>query len=129
MVFVYGIKDCSTHRTKKTRILACHGLEILYQGTLYLCILVVLTIVCVFLVCVYCTAPWDAYEACSSSHCHQLVLSCPDCRLRGLTTCCTTCQQNNNEQHPLEQCDCTQKRGRPISRTQTDLHTAGSSST
>jgi len=44
--------------------------------------------------CIFCSEAWDKYEPCSSSHCHQLVLSCTACRNQGNTTCCHMCKQN-----------------------------------
>lgn len=69
--------------------------------------------------CRYCGSLWDQYQLCSTHSCCQLVLSCPSCRLGGLTSCCPTCQSKGREQgldpsstpHPKEECECTD--GRP----------------
>ena len=62
--------------------------------------------------CVYCHAPWDTYRKCSSSHCHQLLLSCDACCSEGKTACCTLCQENVDSGVTKEQCQCTQRRER-----------------
>ncbi|CAL9706639.1 unnamed protein product [Knipowitschia caucasica] len=63
--------------------------------------------------CRYCGGPWDQYELCSSTHCRQLVLSCTNCRGKGHTACCPSCQSGDPKplQH-REQCECTAARPR-----------------
>lgn len=68
--------------------------------------------------CRYCGAPWDHYKLCSSAFCCQLVLSCPGCRVQGLTACCPTCQTKGrghsspSELQHKEECECTAERPR-----------------
>ena len=67
--------------------------------------------------CFYCSSSWDSYQPCTSAHCHQLVLSCPQCRQRRLTACCSRCQQNSDTGSVREECDCTLQRPRiPVER-------------
>ncbi|XP_072019894.1 thiosulfate sulfurtransferase/rhodanese-like domain-containing protein 2 [Amphiura filiformis] len=67
--------------------------------------------------CFYCSQPWDKYQPCSSPHCHQLVLSCPQCRGQGSTACCHSCKEIAERvevegQRPKEECECTRERVR-----------------
>ena len=64
--------------------------------------------------CFYCTTPWDDYKLCSSNHCFQLVLICTKCRTdAGRTSCCVTCQVNQDQGKSREmQCECTKRRER-----------------
>ncbi|XP_043575164.1 thiosulfate sulfurtransferase/rhodanese-like domain-containing protein 2 isoform X2 [Chiloscyllium plagiosum] len=69
--------------------------------------------------CSYCGVPWDEYRLCSTSYCCQLVLSCVQCRKKGLLACCTVCQEKESsttETHSgrprKEECECTEKRVR-----------------
>ncbi|XP_076861884.1 thiosulfate sulfurtransferase/rhodanese-like domain-containing protein 2 [Brachyhypopomus gauderio] len=65
--------------------------------------------------CRYCGAPWDQYQLCSTDFCSQLVLSCPCCRQKGLTACCSVCQakaQMSSGHVHREECECTHSRPR-----------------
>uniref|UniRef100_H3B2U7 Thiosulfate sulfurtransferase/rhodanese-like domain-containing protein 2 n=1 Tax=Latimeria chalumnae TaxID=7897 RepID=H3B2U7_LATCH len=68
--------------------------------------------------CRYCGALWDQYKLCSTPHCCQLVLTCFQCREKGLTACCPACQEKGKFASPLskgpmkEECECTEKRTR-----------------
>ncbi|NWX39725.1 TSTD2 protein, partial [Steatornis caripensis] len=74
--------------------------------------------------CRYCGTLWDQYKLCSSQHCRQLVLTCPSCRNKGLTACCSVCQEKElkvtsraSGQTLKEECECTRRRPRiPIER-------------
>ncbi|XP_062984565.1 thiosulfate sulfurtransferase/rhodanese-like domain-containing protein 2 [Elgaria multicarinata webbii] len=64
--------------------------------------------------CRYCGTLWDQYRLCSTQPCCQLVLTCPECQLRGLTACCPLCQEKglalaSNPSGPAfkEECECT----------------------
>ncbi|XP_070543398.1 thiosulfate sulfurtransferase/rhodanese-like domain-containing protein 2 [Ptychodera flava] len=79
--------------------------------------------------CTYCRAAWDSYRPCTSKHCHQLVLSCRECRQRGRTACCEECQRiaddlskdiesRKEEIHVREECSCTRLRDRiPVEKS------------
>eukprot|EP00079_Xenopus_tropicalis_P024866 XP_012817923.1 PREDICTED: thiosulfate sulfurtransferase/rhodanese-like domain-containing protein 2 isoform X1 [Xenopus tropicalis] len=67
--------------------------------------------------CCYCGIAWDEYKLCSTTRCCQLVLTCAECRRKGLTACCPTCQlkevnmsPESSQQHFKEECECTDKR-------------------
>ncbi|XP_071941859.1 thiosulfate sulfurtransferase/rhodanese-like domain-containing protein 2 [Antedon mediterranea] len=66
--------------------------------------------------CSYCSKPFDKYQPCSSKHCHQLVLSCDQCRVCGKTACCEMCQEKATRRQEgtkvVEECSCTKKRRR-----------------
>lgn len=65
--------------------------------------------------CRYCEAQWDKYQLCSTDFCCQLVLSCPSCRLKGLTACCSVCQAKEQKFDGCtrrEECECTDIRPR-----------------
>jgi predicted sulfurtransferase len=67
--------------------------------------------------CKYCRKPWDSYSPCSSSHCHQLVLSCSECKENGQTACCCECKAHSGDKR--EECECTRNRARvPVHTTQ-----------
>uniref|UniRef100_A0A8D0GMZ1 Thiosulfate sulfurtransferase/rhodanese-like domain-containing protein 2 n=1 Tax=Sphenodon punctatus TaxID=8508 RepID=A0A8D0GMZ1_SPHPU len=67
-------------------------------------------------VCQYCGILWDQYQLCSSQHCRQLVLTCSQCRGKGLTACCPVCQKKGlalaSGQMLKEECECTGRRQR-----------------
>ncbi|XP_033624156.1 thiosulfate sulfurtransferase/rhodanese-like domain-containing protein 2 [Asterias rubens] len=67
--------------------------------------------------CFHCDQPWDEYQPCSSTHCHQYVLSCPACRASDLTSCCKLCGELNDraekqKSKTKEECLCTRRRER-----------------
>ena len=80
--------------------------------------------------CFYCEQPWDKYQPCSSPHCHQLVLSCQECRGQGSTACCHLCKEIAERskvegQRPKEECECTHGRVRIPHETfnsETEMH-------
>lgn len=84
--------------------------------------------------CFHCSSPWDQYQPCTSDHCHQLVLSCPECRAASLTTCCKRCAELAAEyastreddgkarKKRREECSCTKNRERiPIEKKQDSI--------
>ncbi|XP_071586607.1 thiosulfate sulfurtransferase/rhodanese-like domain-containing protein 2 isoform X2 [Heliangelus exortis] len=69
--------------------------------------------------CRYCGTLWDQYKLCSSQHCRQLVLTCPNCCNKGLTACCPVCQEKELQvtsgasgESVKEECECTRQRQR-----------------
>ena len=62
--------------------------------------------------CVCCSKDWDQYTKCSSSHCHQLLLSCTECQAEGKTACCIQCADNAESGSNKEECQCTRRRTR-----------------
>lgn len=74
--------------------------------------------------CRYCGTLWDQYRLCSTQPCRQLVLTCPQCRLKGLTACCPLCQEKgltlafaSSKQAFKEECECTDTRQQvPVER-------------
>ncbi|XP_053151425.1 thiosulfate sulfurtransferase/rhodanese-like domain-containing protein 2 isoform X2 [Hemicordylus capensis] len=74
--------------------------------------------------CRYCGTLWDQYRLCSTPPCRQLVLSCPQCQLKGFTACCPLCQEKGlalasalSKQVLKEECECTDTRQRvPVER-------------
>ncbi|KAM9368009.1 thiosulfate sulfurtransferase/rhodanese-like domain-containing protein 2 [Phaethornis superciliosus] len=69
--------------------------------------------------CRYCGTLWDQYKLCSSQHCRQLVLTCPNCCNKGLTACCPVCQEKDLQvtsgasgKSVKEECECTRQRPR-----------------
>lgn len=54
--------------------------------------------------CQQCSKPWDKYKKCSTTGCHLLVLSCPDCSsIDDKVFCCEDCK--TNQQNGLCQCE------------------------
>nr|XP_060619758.1 thiosulfate sulfurtransferase/rhodanese-like domain-containing protein 2 [Anolis sagrei ordinatus] len=74
--------------------------------------------------CRYCGMLWDQYRLCSTQPCHQLVLTCTACQLKGFTACCPLCQEKglalaatSSGQGFKEECECTGTRQRiPVER-------------